>query len=62
MKRLIILAALCAFVLGATAANAADIKASGSWVVEAVWADNWNFNDKRSDAAKPAESAAAEEG
>jgi len=46
MKRLIILAALCAFMLGATAANAADIKASGAWAIEANWNSNWDFNDK----------------
>jgi hypothetical protein len=47
MKRLILLAVLCAFVLGAAAsASAADIKASGSWAIEAVWAENWNFKDK----------------
>lgn len=46
MKRLIILAVLCAFVLSAAVASAADIKASGAWVVEANWNDNWGFNDK----------------
>jgi len=45
MKRLIMLAVLCAFVLGATAAQAADMKASGRVVTEALWADNWNFAD-----------------
>ena len=45
MKRLIMLAVLCAFVLGATAAQAADIKASGKVVTESIWADNWNFAD-----------------
>ncbi|WP_419784812.1 outer membrane homotrimeric porin [Pseudodesulfovibrio sp.] len=46
MKRIIVLAALCAFVLSfAAVASAADIKASGAWGVEAVWQDNWGFND-----------------
>ncbi|MBU4476064.1 MAG: outer membrane homotrimeric porin [Proteobacteria bacterium] len=44
MKRLIILAVLCAFVLSAAVASAADIKASGAWVVEANWNSNWAFN------------------
>ncbi|MDC0335742.1 outer membrane homotrimeric porin [Pseudodesulfovibrio sp.] len=46
MKRLIMLAVLCAFVLSAAAASAADIKASGSWAIEALWASNWDFKDK----------------
>jgi hypothetical protein len=46
MKRLIILAVLCAFVLSAAVASAADIKASGAWVVEANWNSNWDFADK----------------
>lgn len=46
MKRLIILAVLCAFVLSAAVASAADIKASGAWVVEANWNSNWDFSDK----------------
>ncbi|MFH1915325.1 MAG: outer membrane homotrimeric porin [Pseudomonadota bacterium] len=46
MKRLIILAVLCAFVLSAAVASAADIKASGAWVVEANWNSNWDFRDK----------------
>lgn len=46
MKRLIMLAVLCAFVLSAAAASAADIKASGAFTVEAVWKSNWNFGDK----------------
>jgi hypothetical protein len=46
MKRLIMLAVLCAFVLGAAAsASAVDMKASGTWIVEAVWASNWDFSD-----------------
>ncbi len=48
MKRLIMLAVLCAFVLSAAAASAADIKASGSWAIEAIWSDNWNFLNKGS--------------
>ncbi|WP_243546884.1 outer membrane homotrimeric porin [Pseudodesulfovibrio tunisiensis] len=44
MKRLTLLAVLCAFVLGmAASASAAEIKASGSWAVEAVWKSNWQF-------------------
>ena len=46
MKRLIMLAVLCAFVLSAAAASAADIKASGTWAVEAVWSSNWDFLKK----------------
>ncbi|MUM76840.1 outer membrane homotrimeric porin [Pseudodesulfovibrio sp. F-1] len=46
MKRLIILAVLCAFVLSAAVASAADIKASGAWVVEANWNSNWDFKTK----------------
>lgn len=49
MKRLIILAVLCAFVLSAAAASAADLKASGAFVVEARWADNWNFKSKNNE-------------
>jgi hypothetical protein len=45
MKRLIVLAVLCAFVLSAAAASAADIKATGSWMVEANWNANWDFKD-----------------
>jgi len=45
MKRLILLAVLCAFVLSAAAASAADIKATGSWMVEANWNANWDFKD-----------------
>lgn len=44
MKRLIILAVLCAFVLSAAVASAADIKASGAWAIEANWNSNWGFN------------------
>ncbi|MGL1863937.1 MAG: outer membrane homotrimeric porin [Pseudodesulfovibrio sp.] len=46
MKRLIMLAVLCAFVLGASVASAADIKASGTWAVEALWKSNWDMLDK----------------
>ena len=49
MKRLIMLAVLCAFVLSAAAASAADIKASGAFTVEAVWKSNWNFTDGSQD-------------
>lgn len=45
MKRLLALAILCAFVLSAAAASAADIKASGAWAVEAIWKSNWGFDD-----------------
>ncbi|WP_319467647.1 outer membrane homotrimeric porin [uncultured Pseudodesulfovibrio sp.] len=55
MKRLIMLAVLCAFVLSAAAASAADIKASGAFTVEAVWKSNWNFTDgSRDDVASSA--------
>ncbi|QGY40613.1 outer membrane homotrimeric porin [Pseudodesulfovibrio cashew] len=46
MKRLIMLAVLCAFVLSAAAASAADFKASGQFVNDAMWQSNWNFKDK----------------
>lgn len=49
MKRLIMLAVLCAFVLGAASAQAADFKAGGAIITEAVWADNWNFSDGNTD-------------
>jgi hypothetical protein len=51
MKKLLIsLVALGAMVVGATAANAADIKATGSWQIEADWTNsasmqNWNKNN-----------------
>ncbi|KAB1443447.1 outer membrane homotrimeric porin [Pseudodesulfovibrio senegalensis] len=50
MKRLVLLTMLCAFVLGmaATTASAADIKATGSYVFEAVWGDN-SFDDDDQD-------------
>lgn len=54
MKRLIILAVLCAFVLSAAVASAADIKASGAWVVEANWNENWGFNKNVAGEAKGA--------
>ena len=54
MKRLIILAVLCAFVLSAAVASAADIKASGAWAIEANWNDNWSFNKDVTGAAKGA--------
>lgn len=44
MKRLIMLAVLCAFVLGAATAQAVDLKTSGSYIFETVWQDNWAFN------------------
>jgi hypothetical protein len=43
MKRLIMLAVLCAFVLSAAAASAADIKATAEFKTDAVWNHNWNF-------------------
>ena len=46
MKRLIMLAVLCAFVLSAAAASAADIKASGAFINDAMWQSNWAFKDK----------------
>jgi hypothetical protein len=51
MKRLIILAVLCSFVLSAAVASAADIKASGDWAIEANWNSNWDFKDKTGEAA-----------
>jgi hypothetical protein len=51
MKRLIMLAVLCAFVLSAAAASAADIKASGDWAIEANWNSNWDFKDNTGEAA-----------
>jgi len=46
MKRLIMLAVLCAFVLGASAASAADLKVSGAFVTDAAWMGGWDFNDE----------------
>lgn len=43
MKRLVMLAVLCAFVLSAAAASAADLKASGAFTIEAMWRDNFQF-------------------
>jgi hypothetical protein len=51
MKRLIMLAVLCAFVLSAAAASAADIKASGDWAIEANWNSNWDFKEDTGEAA-----------
>jgi len=50
MKRLVLFATLCTFVLGmaATSASAADIKATGSYVFEAVWGDK-SMSDNDSD-------------
>jgi len=45
MKRLIMLAVLCAFVLSAAAASAADLKMSGDFITDAQWQSNWNFKD-----------------
>ena len=44
MKRLIMLAVLCAFVLGASAASAADLKVSGAFVTDAAWMGGWDFD------------------
>jgi len=44
MKRLILLGILAAALLGVAAtASAADIKATGQWIVEAIWSDNFDF-------------------
>jgi hypothetical protein len=49
MKRLVMLAVLCAFVFGmAATASAADIKATGTYTFEAVWGDN-SFDDDDQD-------------
>lgn len=45
MKRLIMLAVLCAFVLSAAAASASELKASGYIKGDAVWKKNWDFAD-----------------
>jgi len=45
MKRLIMLAVLCAFVLSAAVASAADIKAVAEFKNDAVWMSNWDFSD-----------------
>jgi len=48
MKRLVLLAVLAAFVFGTAAtASAAEIKASGSWAFEFIWADT-DFQDEAS--------------
>ncbi|MDR3641125.1 MAG: outer membrane homotrimeric porin [Humidesulfovibrio sp.] len=47
MKKLLIsLAVLGAMVVGATAANAADIKATGSWQIESDWTADASLQDK----------------
>jgi len=43
MKRLIVLAVLCAFVLSAAAASASELKASGYFMGDASWMNNWDF-------------------
>lgn len=46
MKRFVMLALLCTFVLGlATTASAADIKASGDYTFEAYWQSNMGLDD-----------------
>lgn len=50
MKRLIMLAVLCAFVLSAAAASASELKASGYIKGDAVWKKNWDFADDNGDA------------
>ncbi|GAB7024197.1 outer membrane homotrimeric porin [Salidesulfovibrio brasiliensis] len=46
MKRFVMMALLCTFVLGlAATASAADIKVSGDYAFEAIWTDNWGFKD-----------------
>lgn len=46
MKRFALLAMLCAFVLGfAATASAADIKATGDYTFEAIWTDDWGFDE-----------------
>ncbi|SOB58100.1 conserved exported protein of unknown function [Pseudodesulfovibrio profundus] len=51
MKRLIMLAVLCAFVLGASAASAADLKVSGAFVTDAAWMGGWDFDDEADSSA-----------
>lgn len=47
MKRFVMMALLCTFVLGlAATASAADIKVSGDYAFEAIWTDNWGFKDQ----------------
>ena len=57
MKRLILLAVICSFVLSAAVASAADIKATGNWMVEANWNDNWDFGDDIAGTTDPNRSA-----
>jgi hypothetical protein len=49
MKRMIMLAVLCAFVFSAVAASAADIKAVAEFKSDAVWQRNWDFVDGNGD-------------
>ena len=57
MKRLILLAVICSFVLSAAVASAADIKATGNWMVEANWNANWDFQDDVAGTTDPDRSA-----
>ncbi len=47
MKRLIMLAVLCAFVFSAASAFAVDMNVNGHWIVESVWKANWDFDDEK---------------
>lgn len=50
MKRLILLGILAAALLGVAAtASAADIKATGQWIVEAIWSDNFDLVNNKND-------------
>jgi len=50
MKRFVMMALLCTFVLGlATTAAAADIKASGDYTFEAYWQSNMGLDEDRDD-------------
>ena len=51
MKRIITLAmALCLVLGSALSASALEVKVSGSWAFDFVWADNMNFQDSDQDA------------
>ncbi|WP_022661622.1 outer membrane homotrimeric porin [Paucidesulfovibrio longus] len=50
MKRIVVLAALLAMVIGtASMASAADLTATGSWYIAGIWHDGESYNDRTSE-------------
>jgi hypothetical protein len=50
MKRLVLLATVLAFVLGAASlASAATVKATGQWALEFLWSNNFDMSDDAGD-------------